>query len=361
MQGAGAIATVIRIYTSWPPPLTTRIAEVAPSPERLCDYIVRLDVHADGHLSLSVRHPDRSPLISAEFQKVQVRGFGNLFLIANWTTHSASLDINDLELGPYHGDGEPIIIEISPPPGLPGSLDHPESIRVCSDWMQKRAQKFASSKVRSGRRQKSDEEQARELADAIENLRSLVADIRNEHELNLLGHLAAELRALLYWKQDDQADWSYNPLILRMASKASLPLPVYAIRGSHRPLPPVHQNASLHIEGFAAGLHRTAPGQELMDVQAWLDERVVTLRVRPPEVEEVVYHFSIRERVLETATTMGGGHYDPDVSLGISALRGQILIDIDAVSRVLCAVGTLTAELGDYVLSQLGGTSPESS
>ena len=110
--------------------------------------------------------------------------------------------------------------------------------------------KFAVPSLRTGRIPKTLQEQASDLLIAVNNLKVFEL-VRTQQRTHLVGYLAAELRSLVFWVQDDQRDGGYNPLLLRMASKADLPLPVFAwkkslqltFRRSPRQFPGIFQRA----------------------------------------------------------------------------------------------------------------------
>ena len=81
------------------------------------------------------------------------------------------------------------------------------------------------------------------------NLRLLAHSIRTEGRGQLIGYLAAELRALRpLQEKDDQKESGYNPLLLRMADLGKLPLPVFSRKATAGPGPAVPSDAVLIVD-----------------------------------------------------------------------------------------------------------------
>jgi hypothetical protein len=112
-------------------------------------------------------------------------------------------------------------------PTGPDSILHPLASAQCKKWIDNRRAKFTTPKnLRLGRRKKTTKEQSDELRKSIGLMKDFCRQMA-EGKSESLGNLATEIRALIFWKKDDVADNSYDPLLLRMASKADLPLPVF--------------------------------------------------------------------------------------------------------------------------------------
>ena len=214
---------------SWPPANVIPFVQI-PSHAGL-DNSVDSVAHPDGHISVRVSRADGSLVHESDFQRVKFVGHGSCPVALTWTPSRASVYLDARPLGSYDPEGRPLEIQLSGAltPG-PNSVDHPDSIVVCQSWIDNRQKKFASRPPRDGRRTKTPLEQSQSLYDAARNLQAIETLIRVEGRREMIGHLAGDLRSLVYWEKDDKFDRSYNPLLFRMASKANLPLPVYGWR-----------------------------------------------------------------------------------------------------------------------------------
>ena len=237
----GTIAFDMAWGGSWPPPSTVSLIDPTQAREIPGFPIIDLRAHPDGHFSLRIARTDGSLLHGIEFQRVQFVGKGFCHICVAWQPSSVSLYSNAQPLGPYLSGRCALTIQLrsSPAPAQAASIDHPDSAKACQTWMQNRQRKFSTQPVKAGRRLKTLAEQAKDLFIASNNLESIANAIQLNQQKHLIGHLAAELRALTYWTKDNTREGSYNPLLLRMASKANLPLPVYGWKGLFDKQPPI--------------------------------------------------------------------------------------------------------------------------
>jgi len=166
------------------------------------------------------------------------------------------------------------------------SIDDPNAVAACQKWIQNRKSKFGSPKTTpsSDRRLKTTDEQADDLRASIDRLRHLQREVLAGHKY-LLGTLAGEMRASVYWPKgrDNQRDTNYNPLLLRMASIADLPLPVYSVPNTQPPpTSPTMPPPVLNYEpgAVAPRINRTFGTDEISDLQEVLVSTV--LQLGPP-------------------------------------------------------------------------------
>jgi hypothetical protein len=306
-------------------------------------------------MTLKLDRADGSLLHEAEFQRVHLVGKGACRLLISWTPSSVCLYVNAQPLGPYKPDDPPMKIELREIVMGTGrmSMDHPNASNACQVWIQNRRKKFSASQLRTGRRLKTLTEQARDLLIAVNNLRTIASAIHSNGQKHLIGYLAAELRALVFWSKDDTRDGGYNPLLLRMASKADLPLPVFAWKDMFDGLPTVLTKASFHMPQLSATIEHVSNDQLLMDLQEWLKEDITVLRSEMGGPGQTERRLSLKEIIAETANTLGVAHYDEDISETVSTMSDFVFAQVDLLARCLCPTAMLTADLGVWVLSKL--------
>lgn len=229
---------------------------------------------------------------------------------------------------------------------LPGkSFQSPNAVAECQPWIDNRRLKFAATKqVRPDRQSKSIDEEAQDLRNSILRINHFLRGIREGNQF-LLGTLAGELRATVYWPKgrDDKPDAQYNPILLRMASKASLPLPVYCVPDV--PFPPAVP-IDVRIKMDTPRIESVFPSERIYDIQSILVRTVVYITQPPKEI-------SGRDLIKELAHTMGAAHYDAENSDFIEVMHKMISGDADQVTHYLCDLGSAVAELSEWVLSEL--------
>ena len=243
-------------------------------------------------------------------------------------------------------------------PGLPpipheNSFDDPNAVVACQSWIQKRRQKFSSpASVRGERHLKTLQDQADDLRNSALNLRDLQEQVL-ANKPRLLGHLAAELRSSIYWPRgtnnqgDSQPPINYNPLLLRMASVADLPLPVY---GSLSPPPfPNIGSLSVRFEPLnAPRTYRLLKSDKVHDLQESIVKTIIQLGPHPAGRS-----ISALNAIKEFAHTMGVSHYDEHASNFLEVIESIKTSDGDELTNFMCHTAEAVASLSEWVLSEL--------
>jgi hypothetical protein len=225
------------------------------------------------------------------------------------------------------------------------SLNHPDASISCQKWILDRQVRFKSQRLTTRMRHKTVSEEAEDLRNAIKVLEHLQDTIAGGNS-SLVGTLATELRALVYWcAPATSKSKAYNPLLLRMASKADLPLPVWVIEQTTRS--PIIATATVHITPDIPTIRRRLRTQKLTDLQEWLERGVLRIGGGPGKVEV------IRDLIAERAVTSGGAHYDDDVSESVSVLENIEVGQTEIMTWLLCATAALIIEISEWVLSEL--------
>jgi hypothetical protein len=210
----------------------------------------------------------------------------------------------------------------------------------------------AKQNPRKNRRIKQLDEQLAELDAAHSNLGTLLNAITAGY-VPLVGLLAAELRALVYWN-----GFTYSPLLLRLAGRLDLPLPIYHVPATGAP--PVVQEAVLRINSQAPSLERYFGGHVLVDLQDWLSEVVVAgkfNRSSPANQDQEDDQLTAKALLLDMATTMGSAHYDEDVPDTLDAVQRIRMFETDALTGFLIKCGVVVHGLCGYVLRKASARS----
>ncbi len=263
-----------------------------------------------------------------------------------WTIDTIDFSINGQSLEPFSKNSPAFVVVSQPLPADPLSINHPDAQSACRDNIGWRKQRFPQSqKPQSNRRMKSDAEQVEDLRRALASLRAILDRMR-AGDLFLAGHLVTEIRALIYWYKDK--DWAYNPLLLRMASKAELPLPVYAFADetwpTNLPIP------DIHLLGNPPTIVKVSPNQDLMDLQLWMSKTAV--RLNDTTGTETGRQMTNADFISEVANTLGCAHYDEDTS-EFSDEMLKTGMDSALFYRYLVEIGGVVSDLSEWVLLKL--------
>jgi hypothetical protein len=286
---------------------------------------VSLEGHPDGHFSLRIVRSDGYVVDEKEFQSVRFVGNGKFELAIQWLNDNSEIFIQGKKLDIYKSGVPPLEIELTKvqPTMELKDFDDTAIETACRTWIANRRKKFSVPSLRPGRKPKTLTEQAKDLRISIDNTKVLSNLIDKGGQTNLIGYLAAELRALVYWTKDDTREGGYNPLLLRLASKDDLPLPV------------IYQRE-----------------QKLMDFQEFAKKTV--LQLGPAGVHGgIATSYSLLDIISETANTLGVSHYDEDISNAVNATRNIVFLHLDTLARTLCQASIRVAELGESVLERL--------
>ena len=207
-------------------------------------------------------------------------------------------------------------------------------------WRKKR---FAQPvPARAGFRSKSNEEQLEELEKAAAALDDL-SNVVRQGRTHLLGTLAAILRALVHWNGRRQ----YNPLLLRIAGRYDMPLPVYMIPGKD-PIPSFIADAD-QIVMQDLSVTKEFGTQELADLQEGLETALVRLRVGEEGPEQETY--TLRETIAAVAETQGVAHFDEDFPLILEPLYSMRSGTAYEIVHNLVWTADVVSQLADYVVS----------
>jgi hypothetical protein len=338
----GTFAFQFLVDRKWPPRCQTSLIRC--SGETLFGVrsraVVDLEIHPDGHLSLTIDDPDEGSSQITEFERIHVAGEGWLRLVAVISSHrSTSVFIEGVSLGPYVLDEAPREFVPSPNGRIVFPLRHPGADQACKPWIDNRRKKFGGTAInkgpgkKPGRRPQSLHEQAQSLYNASERLKSLSAEIRHTGSDDKLGPLVGELRGLLYWVKDDKPDANYNPLLLRLASRVDVPLPV------------LDQDTS-----------RLQGADVLIDFQEFLTQPAAVHNIPAGESGGAAPSKLIMSKktlIAEAANTLGTSHYDEDVPEAFTPMRSVKAIGVDVLSTSLCGIASFAIEFAEMVLREL--------
>jgi hypothetical protein len=288
-------------------------------------------------------------------QPLAVAGNGLAIVVAVWGASETRIQINGRNLLEGSSSTDVYVVETRDHVADPVlSWDQPSKDDACSEWTTWRAERFASSKQapRRGRRLKSTEEQVEELKRAAQSASDLANLILQGHT-HLLGHLAAELRALLFWKGRQ-----YDPLLLRLAARKNLSLPVFIVREGG-PLP-VTNGLVAHVRRGMPSHMRFLPTHTLADLQEWLISPAVSepSSAKSDLATDPLNDMSVIEMIAGTADTLGAAHYDQDTPTALDILRSLQGPNGSEIIVALVEAARIVVPLCVTVASQFAATPP---
>jgi hypothetical protein len=338
----GFIYSVVRFPAPWPPLVPSVLFSREDS-----GSTQELQCNPDGSIRFWVRERD-TIIADVTTQPLRISGTGFLLLGVKWTEESATVYLNGTNVkDSATAAGEILTIATrTHPPQTQTSFQDPQASSACREWMEWRKHRYAGPKLspKENRRLKSLPEQLLELGRAQQSLADLLNLIQQGHT-HLLGHLATELRALIYWNGKN-----YSPLLLRVAGRLALPLPMFFMVYRE---PPISPKTQLHLRQPSPSLFRTLPGESLGDLQEWLLQPVLRAelqRFRHGNAVREEVTLTVKDVVLSLATTLGAAHYDEDVPDSLEALyniRGPLG---DAASQILVDVVLMVVAMCEFVI-----------
>jgi hypothetical protein len=331
------------------------------SKETLLGEIRRHELHCrltqfeDGRIAFTLSDP-KGEVFTIRTQKIQVDKPGAVLLMANWTANEKCIYANGKKLLPADQTEETVVIKASPRSRIvdgPISFQQPEAKEACRKWIEWRAAYLGNppAQAEPGRRLKSFLEQVGELERSQLLLRELIS--RAESGANhVVGAIATELRALVYWPKNQNRN--YDPLLLRLAARRNAPLPVWAfvVRGySDKALEDL-ANVSKSMESLALihlpDIKKSETGQKLIDLQAWLDDPFQLNAEGAGTKEYGKICVTNKELIKQISSIIGTSHYDEDIPVELDAFRNFFGESGGEMNRMVVHVSKTVHDLISY-------------
>lgn len=185
----------------------------------------------------------------------------------------------------------------------------------------------------------------------LEQATHALADLTNRvraGETRFVGHLAAALRALVYWNERKTMD----PLLLRLAARIDASLPIYTLRDVAMP----HQDGLVSdVNPGLPSILRRLPTQTISDIQDWLESIVFSYRPTGSDATEL-RRLSAKDAIAGVADTLGVAHYDQDVPIDVETLSQFYGPHTDALTHVLLSAASVVVPLSLYLQDRLAET-----
>lgn len=304
----------------------------------------------DGHLLVIVENQDH---VFSKFETQRIRFQSNRDRIITyiWSKVKSSLEINNIII---NSNETSEIIFISDDPIR--KEEHKTIDNLSSNivkWIDWRKERFNYLKkpINSTRREKSESEQVNELLDAYRNLEDNFNGW-NSGKTYLFLSLLSRLRSLLCHKlvEKNINNITYNPLLFRIASYKSLPLPIYAgpvnIEIPENILEILSENTLSHIIINEASLIKISNHQTLMDFQEWLNGEVLINYDKNNPI-----YYSVNKVLMESSNT-GASHFDTTIPLKIDFLKNVTNLNIDLLNKLVSNTCQISLYYCKEILSQ---------
>lgn len=347
----GTWCSVIRFPLPWPQPVPVRFVD------QKVGKAGRLTISGfpDGTLQTDV-HENGTLLASSHSQPVTVEGAGWGILFAKWKSSRIELIGNERPLVEYQGPDQDCFVFKSEEHHIPEgeqipALEHPKAFDLCQGWISWRRSYFENKREAPSagfRIEKTLCAQIEDLKGQCERIARFMRGISQGESL-WFPSLKAELRSMVGWKGDRAG--SYNPIMLRLANEAGLPLPVYCFPLYEPDLPPVLDGLEFFYTGHErAELLNRVEGLELVDLQEWLTRSlIVMMREKGPEKK------SLAEYLLESSNTSSVAHFDEAIPDYIHGMQDTRLFGVPYEEKVLMNLSEICLVLGWYVQGALKG------
>lgn len=305
--------------------------------------------YPDGHLRVKIERGKKEKM-HFDTQKIKVIGNGFAILSIVWKESVISVYINGgKKLKPFDGDNPETRIvetkEITSQKKL--SFQLPEANNCCKKWIDWRREKFdiPYQVAEENRRLKTEEEEIEQLKNAIISLRDLINFVKIG-ESHFLGNIAVTLKTLVYWQEGLDS----NSLLLRLAGRKGLPLPVFALPHFKDQKPEILKQANYLYDNFQLSIQKKILTQELMDFQDWLKSDIQIERSMEGVPKNRV--IMAKEVIFESANALGISSEDEDIAQAWDQLRESKMMGIDLLSRFLISTAEVTVALGIFVIEQ---------
>lgn len=230
------------------------------------------------------------------------------------------------------------------------SIHHVDARKNCELWTKWRSNHFAGTQreARENRRSKTIDEQLIELEDELQALEELSEQVRAGKN-HMLTKVAGSLRALIYWQEKNgKLVFSYNPLLLRMAGRLELPLPIFTLPPDQEKITDIISDINLYYSPDKASLTKDNHLQVILDFQEWLMMEVGEIYINSINQKRTLTR---KDVILEAANTLGGSHFDEDIPIGLDVFKSSNFLNKNFLSSILLNASDVVCGLGEYVIT----------
>ncbi len=342
----GTISFLMWFSDVWPPPVP-----VALMTRRFGVANVQILADTRGCINVTLISRGR-PQSGLRTQPITTEAEALVTMMVSWSMNTVHVAINGEQLCPFAETQEALVVESIDTYGRVKdgifATDDPSAARRCSEWVEFRRQRFLTTdpSPKSGHRRRTLKEQRAQLQTSLNEIQLLTSRILTG-DLGAIGHLATLLRALVYWNRKT----TYRPLLLRLAARYDLPLPLYATRpidwsGFPAPIQPVF------VEGFEPPqMRRTSEAEFVVDLQDWL---LYPLRQTgfDPRRSLKDKSTSVLSFIAAVANKSGTAHFDEETPEIVSDSEVTEIFGQSLTAHVVTGVGAAVQHLGEWLLER---------
>lgn len=315
------------------------------------DSTFKIYAFPDGHFQIIVQ--DHNEIYSEfESQRIRFQSDKDRIITYIWSSSRTDFKINNNMVDSILSKDVLVIRDENSTQNIIQSGDTLSSDYSTEKWVKWRKNRFIDlpRSTKSGRREKSEIEQVKELSDVLKTLEDSFTEWLNGKDY-LFMSLLSLLRSLLCHKINERNNKSitYSPLLFRIASFKSLPLPIYSMPVNTQ-IPQnildISDNTLYHIIVNEATLTKKSNLQVIMDFQEWINgEVIITFKDRKP------VYYSVNDLLLESSNTIGGSHFDPDIPIRIDFLKNLTSFDIDLIKRIVSNTVQISTFFSNFLIS----------
>jgi hypothetical protein len=306
----------------------------------------------DGHFQLIVQDQDKI-YSKFESQKIRFQSDRDRIITYIWSSSITNFEINNRTVDSILSKEVLVIPEENSTQNTDQIGDISSSDFTTEKWIKWRKERFIDlpRSTKSDRREKSEIEQVKELSDVTKTLEETFREWLTGKDY-LFMNLLSLLRSLLCHKiiEKNTKYITYNPLLFRIASFKSLPLPIYAMPVNTQ-IPQnildISDDTLYDIIANEATLSKNSNPQVIMDFQEWINgEVIITFKDRKP------IYYSVNDLLLESSNTIGGSHFDPDIPFRIDFLKNLTSFDIDLIKRIVSNTVQISIFFSKFLISR---------
>ena len=344
----GSIYLVIHFPKDFPDGINQKTEIIS---SRIEDSTFKIYAFPDGHFQLIVQ--DQNKIYSEfESQRIRFQSDRDRIITYIWSSSQTNFKINNKTVDSILSKEALLIPDENPTQNNDQIGDIHSSDFTTEKWIKWRKERFIDlpRSIKSERRVKSEIEQVKELSDVTKTLEDTFKEWLTGKDY-LFINLLSLLRSLLCHKtiEKNTKHITYNPLLFRIASFKSLPLPIYAMPVNTQ-IPQnildISDNTLYHIIANEATLSKKSNPQVIMDFQEWINgEVIITFKDRKP------VYYSVNDLLLESSNTIGGSHFDPDIPIRVDFLKNLTSFDVDLIKRIVTNTVQISISFGKFLIS----------
>jgi hypothetical protein len=329
---------LVELHFAWPPLVKTEVFQ-----SHINGWIYKLEATKDGRFDVTFSLGENK--VNFLSQRIEFTKYPRFVLTVIKDEGQIRLRIHGVEV--LSSDTKEVLL-IKTKEKFEGScesFDDPSADESCKEWVNWRTAWFGSIVPinRGERRALTEAEELHEFIQAKEALNDLTIRFA-EGDAKYGPIILSQFRSLLFWPDNEGSKGKYNPLLLRIAARHKLPLPVYAFKSEDLTAAVGSDVPSSRVENNTPSIKQQFATQPLIDFQEWLDSNSLEYRRK---------NYSIKNLIFELANTGSAAHYDQNVPIVKDDLTNNRSFGADNLTRFIVETGQITTYVADKLVERI--------